>query len=131
MEERAKQTPGKNSISLFDPEAEHTYPWQQFREKVLEEKLAALNAFFGQEEQERGNAFLYQLLELLRQAQKDKMNLARLAYLLARMEPRERHKKEGYRQFVDSMYGWGISAADRQQLITAIYLYVYTERKQV
>ena len=72
-----------------------------------------------------------ELLELLRQAQKDKMNLARLAYLLARMEPRERHKKESYRQFVDRMYGWGISAADRQQLITAIYLYVYTERKQV
>lgn len=131
LEERAKQTPGKNAISLFDPEAAHTYPWQQFREKVLEEKLAALNAFFGQEEQERGNAFLYQLLELLRQAQKDKMNLARLAYLLARMEPRERQKKEGYRQFVDRMCGWGISAADRQQLITAIYLYVYTEREQV
>lgn len=131
LEDRAKQTPGKNAIALFDPEAEHTYHWQLFREKVLGEKLDALAAFFHQEEQERGNAFLYQLLELLRQAQQDKMHLARYAYVLARMEPREKHKKDSYRQFADRMYGWGISPIDRQQLITAIYLYVYAERKQV
>lgn len=131
LEDRAKQTPGKNALALFDPEAEHTYHWQQFREKVLSEKLDALTSFFGQEEQDRGNAFLYQLLELLRQAQQDKMNLARYAYVLARMEPKERQKKEHYRQFADRMYGWGISPVDRQELITAIYLYVYTERKQV
>lgn len=59
------------------------------------------------------------------------MNLARYAYVLARMEPKERQKKEHYRQFADRMYGWGISPVDRQELITAIYLYVYTERKQV
>lgn len=131
LEDRAKQTPGKNAIALFDPEAEHTYHWQQFREKVLSEKLDALTSFFGQEEQEQGNAFLYQLLELLRQARQDRMNLARYAYLLARMEPTDKSKQKVYRQFADRMYGWGISAIDRQQLITAIYLYVYTERKQV
>lgn len=131
LEDRAKQTPGKNAVALFDPASEHTYPWQVFREQVLGEKLAVLNEFFHSEDQQRGNSFLYQLLELLRQARQEKLNLARYAYLLARMEPREDDRKAVYRKFADAMYGWGISPADRQQLITAIYLFVYTERKQV
>lgn len=131
LEDCAKQTPGKNAIALFDPEAEHTYSWQTFRERVLKEKLLVLNEFFRSEEQERGNAFLYQLLELLRQAQQEKMNLARYAYLLARTEPKEKRRKDVYRKFADTMYAWGLSPEDRRQLITAIYLFVYSERRKV
>ena len=35
LEDRAKQMPGKNALALFTPEEEHTYPWKEFREKVL------------------------------------------------------------------------------------------------
>jgi len=129
LEDRAKQAPGKNAIALFDPEADHTYSWREFQEKVISEKLKVLNDFFHSEDQERGNAFLYQLLELLRQAQGDRINIARYAYLLARMEPREKNKQESYRAFSSAMYRWALSEQDRRQLITAIYLHVYTERK--
>lgn len=130
LEDRAKQVPGKNAIALFDPEADHTYSWREFREKVVGEKLELLNGFFHSEGQERGNAFLYQLLELLRQAQEDRINIARYAYLLAKMEPREKNRQESYRAFSGAMYRWILSEQDRRQLITAIYLYVYTERKE-
>lgn len=129
LEDHAKQRPGKNALALFDPDADHTYSWKEFREMVLGEKLKVLSDFFHAEEQERGNAFLYQLLELLRQAQEDRINLARYAYLLARMEPRDKAKREQYRIFSQAMYRWALNQQDRQQLITAIYLYVYAERK--
>lgn len=128
LEDCAKQRPGKNALALFSPEEDHTYSWQEFREKVLKEKVRMLSSFFRAEEQERGNAFLYRLLELLRGAQSDRIQLARYAYLLARMEPREKERQEAYRQFSAAMYRWILSPADRRQLITAIYLYVYTER---
>lgn len=52
----------------------------------MDEKLKALSAFF-QGQDERGMAFLYQMTHLLRAAQEDKLNLARYAYLLARLQP--------------------------------------------
>lgn len=129
LEDHAKQCPGKNALALFDPEEEHTYSWKEFRTKILGEKLKTLQDFFRAEDQERGNAFLYQLLELLRQAQNDRIHLARYAYLLARLEPREKFKQEQYRKFSQAMYRWALDKQDRRQLITAIYLYVYEERK--
>lgn len=128
LEDRAKQAPGKNSLALFTPEEDHTYPWQEFREKVLGEKLGLLRRFFQTEEQERGNAFLYRLLELLRGSEENRIQLARYAYLLVRMEPREKARQGTYRAFSTAMYRWALSQKDRQQLITAIYLYVYSER---
>jgi CRISPR-associated protein Csm1 len=72
---------------------------------------------------------LYQILELLQQAREDRINIARYAYLLARMEPKENYRKESYREFSAAMYRWILSEEDRRQLITAIHLYVYAERK--
>ena len=131
LEERAKSSPGKNSVSLFDPRAEHTYSWEVFREKVLGEKFAALQRFFDTDS-ERGNTFLYRLMQLLRESQEQdgRINLARYAYLLARMEPKRSDPRwSAYREFADRMYGWALHPADRTQLITAIYLYVYQNRK--
>lgn len=129
LEDRAKQAPNKNSLALFDPEADHTYCWTEFRQQVLGEKEKTLRDFFHEENQERGNAFLHQLLELLRQMQANQIHLARYAYLLAKMEPREKSRKESYRAFAQSMYGWALCPEDRRQLITAIYLFIYMERK--
>lgn len=130
LEDHAKQLPGKNALALFDPEEEHTYNWTVFRQKVVGKKLKVLQAFFQGENQERGNSFLYQLLEFLRQTKADKINLARYAYLLARMEPRERERRDDYRVFSKAMYSWALSAEDRRELITAIYLFVYMRRKK-
>lgn len=130
LESCAKGLPGKNALALFDPAGEHIYSWSEFHREVLGQKLALLRKFFEREDQERGNSFLYQLLEFLRQSGSDRINLARYAYLLARMEPRDKQKRELYREFSQTMYRWGLSERDRKQIITAIYLFVYMERKR-
>ena len=83
--------------------------------------------------QERGTAFLYRTLDLLRTAQdpKDgKLQLARYAYLLARLEPPRTSPAFGaYRTFADKMYRWALNKTDRAELITAIYLHVYENRE--
>lgn len=131
LEDRAKSEPEKNAISFFDPKEAHTYRWNVFQKKVWEEKVGLLERFFASTT-ERGNAFLYRLLELLRQSQKEggRINLARYAYQLARLEPKRSSPQwRGYREFSDGMYRWALDQTEREQLITAIYLYVYENRK--
>lgn len=131
LEDRAKNEPEKNAVSFFDPREAHTYRWDVFRKKIWEEKVGLLESFFASTS-ERGNSFLYRLLELLRQSQTDggRINLARYAYLLARLEPKQSSPQwKGYREFADRMYSWALDKTERQQLITAIYLYVYENRK--
>lgn len=131
LEDRAKQEPEKNAISLFEPHQNHTYRWDLFQKKILGEKRTALQKFFAATP-ERGNAFLYRLLELLRQSQMEdgRINLARYAYLLARLEPKRSSPRwDVYREFANQMYSWALDKTDSSQLITAIYLYVYENRK--
>ena len=67
-------------------QARHTYDWDTFENQVLGEKYAVLDSIFSGGE-DYGSSFLYNILDLLRQAEKDRINIARLAYLLARREP--------------------------------------------
>ena len=129
LEQRAKNEPEKDAVSLFDARQKHTYRWKIFAGQVMDEKLKALTAFFSGQD-ERGMAFLYQMTNLLRAADEEKLNLARYAYLLARLQPsRNSPSFVLYDRFSRQMYGWACSAEDRTQLITAIYLYVYMNRK--
>lgn len=117
----------KNAVCLFDEN--NTYDWDTFIRFVLGEKLKTLDAFLETQE-ERGMAFLYRLLELIRHRE-DKINLARFAYVLTRLEPKE--NKEEYRKFSRKMYQWACDdegSQDSQQLITAIYIYVYLHREE-
>lgn len=130
LEQHAKNEPGKNAIALFDPQEHHTYSWPVFTSAVLGEKYQALKTFFdGQDE--RRMAFLYNITHLLRLASTDKLNLARLAYLLARLKPRsfDKEKSPQYDAFSKAVYRWAAIPQERDQLITAIYLYVYLNRK--
>ena len=154
LEEAAKHLPGKNAVALFTPERKavrdakgnllvqpeqgHTYAWDTFRTKVLEEKVGCLQRFFqaydrscaDKGETPRGNSMLYNLLALLREAENDRINLARYAYLLARLSPEKNAPDYPlYEQFSHSMMAWALDAVQRHQLITAIYIYVYQNRK--
>ena len=154
LEEAAKHLPGKNAVALFTPERKavrdakgnllvqpeqgHTYAWDTFRTKVLEEKVGCLQRFFqaydrscaDKGETPRGNSMLYNLLALLREAENDRINLARYAYLLARLSPKKNAPDyKLYEQFSHSMMDWALDAVQRHQLITAIYIYVYQNRK--
>ena len=135
LEDVSKSIEGKNAVTLFSDKGQ-TYHWDEFINEVLEEKFQLLYQFFSfsGESSERGKAFLYNILELFRAAD-DKINLARLAYLLARLEPprkRGDEKAEEYRRLYQELkqklYQWQRNDKDRRQFITAIYIYAYLNR---
>ena len=63
----------------------------------------------------------------------EKINLARYAYLLARMEPREsddENYKALYGTFSQKMYHWMKDEGQCRQAMLAIMIYIYTIREQ-
>lgn len=116
----------KNSVCLFNKD--NIYSWKDFEEKVLGEKLKLLQDYFT-EIDERGKSFLYRVLNLLRDKESDKLNIARLAYLLARLEPQNKNLKERHSEFSKQIYRYARSEKDKRELITAIYIFVYLERR--
>lgn len=138
----------KNAVAIFGQEiqrdtsgryhsvAAHCYHWKDFTEKVIGEKLDLLLNYFTSVKElnsENGNSFLYHLQNLIEETQhnlNDRINIARFAYILARMAPAERDSKlqNLYSNFSLKMYSWILKAEDRQQLLTAITLYVYMKR---
>ena len=128
LEDAAKARPGKNAITLF--QEDNTYGWEEFINKVWFEKFELIRDFF-QSMPDYGKSFLYRLLELMR-SREEKINLARYAYLLARMQPSKEEPEERqtlYRDFSQKMYQWMQKEEDCRQAITAIYIYVYTIRE--
>jgi CRISPR-associated protein Csm1 len=123
------KAPAKNAVTVFGKG--QTYSWDEWKSKVTGEKLKLLADFLGQFH-ERGNAFLYHLLDLIR-GMDDRINLARFAYVLTRLEPEgeeQKARRDAYRSFVRTMYEWVQNTKDRRELVTAIYLYVYLNRKK-
>ena len=129
LEDCSKACDTKNAITIWNKD--HCYPWPEFLEQVVAEKIGALQEYFGNNE-ERGMAFLYHLTELLRDYD-TKINIARYVYLLSRMEPERESStevKNAYQKFSEKMYLWSQNPKDRKELLTAIYLYVYLNRKE-
>ncbi len=132
LEDYAKELPGKNAVTLFDESGR--YNWQEFTQKVLKDKYNTI-AGYMQITQNRGKAFLYNLLRLLRD-DGARFNRARFVYYLSRMEPDWRDdtiskaEKEAYTSFSQKMYQWSTNTEDRRQAVTAIYLYVYMQREK-
>lgn len=129
LEDCSKNVDGKNAVTLFNQD--NAYSWDDLKEKVVGEKLRLLQKYF-QYNPEKGNSMLYKLLEYIRHKE-DKINLARFAYLLARIEPEQQAKdeqKELYQEFAKKMYRWIQNEEDSKQLVTAIYLYVYLNRER-
>lgn len=116
----------KNAVCLFQEDS--TFSWKIFKEKVLGEKLNLLINYLAHVD-ERGKSFLYRMLDLLREQSDDGLHLARLAYLLARLEPKEKEKREAHDEFSKQIYRFAKNKTDRDELITAIYIYIYLERR--
>lgn len=141
LEDYSKNLEGKNAVTIFDES--HRYSWDDFINKVLGEKLSILKQFFemnhmeSADEQNRGNALLYHILTLVRDYhQEDRLNVARFAYLLFRLKPdnkgntspEAKKKEEIYQRFSNYLYQWIQDEKEKQQLITAIQIYVYRNR---
>lgn len=136
----------KNAITLFTPPQEKsgnnglgltqdiTFSWKDFENNVVKIKLNFLKKFF-MKTPEKGKAFLYRILELIRGMEDDKINLARLAYTLARLEEALKRDKEAgqikeINFFSSTIYKWIGCEKDRKEFIAAIYLYVYLIRDE-
>ena len=146
LEEESKNMPEKNSITILPDGERHsvvlsdgqeksvadgTYTWEDFKEYVIREKYQLISGFFEGSE-ERGTAFLYHLLELIRD-RNEKINFARYVYLLARLEPGQKaapEQKKLYQAFAEKMYQWIGSDEDCRQLKTVMNLYAYMKRER-
>ncbi|MBR4441737.1 MAG: type III-A CRISPR-associated protein Cas10/Csm1, partial [Clostridia bacterium] len=131
----------KNAIALFGPVssggASPVFHWDDLRSKVLSDKIPLLHRVFSgysDEEQANGNAFLYQVLSLLREVQKEPIAIARLAYALARHAPDKKRvppeQAENYDEFSRNVYRWAMEPEENEALQAAILLHVYAHRKE-
>ena len=125
LEDQAKQTPGKDSICLFDPA--WSFPWKEYKETILGEMLPDIESLC--EHEEKGNTFLYHVLELMRSIDSDPIAVARLAYLLARHKPKG--AGENYDTVSHCLYEWALNSTHNQQLQVAIQLYIYLHREVI
>lgn len=139
----SKNRKDKNSIALFGMETnlkangqlecKHIYTWADFEMKVCKEKMNYLLArlsFDGDKFNKLsvGKSLIYRLMDLIQLADEDKLNIARFAYVLARMQPKQdkdEQKRKVYEDFVSKMYQWINNNEDKKQLTTALNLLVY------
>ena len=139
----SKSKKDKNSIALFGMETnlkangqlecKHIYTWADFEMKVCKEKMNYLLArlsFDGDKFNKLsvGKSLIYRLMDLIQLTDEDKLNIARFAYVLARMQPKQdkdEQKRKVYEDFVSKMYQWINNNEDKKQLATALNLLVY------
>lgn len=141
LENEAKSK-GKNRIALFGVEndnIEHVYTWDNFTEGVIKDKLYKLDKWFNFDENKKskvklnlGRSMLYKLLELLKSIKvekEEKINLARIAYTIARLEPEDKKLMDLYREFKTSIYKWLLNEKDLNEVLTAMNIIIYLNRK--
>lgn len=139
----------KNAVALFGIETQvdkqgiaHSYcqalyHWDIFINEVIGQKLRCIQKYFSEAEKRmkgNGNSFLFRIYECINQLEQhtdEKINIARIAYLLARMAPTNNEYRlvRSYEDFSTQMYRWTCSSHDRKQLVTAIRLFMYLRRQ--
>lgn len=146
----------KNAISLFGSEIitdfnligeletsrkfSNVYTWEIFENEVCKEKLKFLIDTLNLEDSDTpssndkfsiGNSMIYKIMALLREVDEyNSLNISRIIYTIARLEPINNAKKlEHFNIFKCKIYEWITNTEDRKQFLTAIYLYVYLNRK--
>ncbi len=124
----------KNAISLFGQDIvkgklkdQHTYQWDEFIKEIYYGKLKDIDGLV-ENCPEIGASFLHNVLYLLRKSENGRIHFARLAYLLARHEPKDEERGQQYRTFSLKMYQWACDAKQRKQMITALLIYLYEQR---
>ena len=153
LESVAKDNDGKDSIALFGFETNknasdeericrHVYKWDDLINNVIEDKLYTLDQLFvipginetQQSKMKLGKGLIYKLMELLQGILNDRalgkhINVARILYLLARLEPKKNNPTyESYKNFVTAIHRWIQSEEDCKALLTACNLIVYYMR---
>lgn len=134
LEDFSKHNKDKDSVTLFDKTGR--YHWDTLKNKVIGEKLKTIREYMTDNE-EHGKSMLYKMLDLIRaRKNENRLNISRFAYLLARLAPSDKNAPDynaeysRYINFKDIMYKWINSEEDCRQLVTAIYIYIYSVRKK-
>lgn len=137
----AKTSGGKDSLALWGADTMQMdlaavkipcFKWEEFISGVYKDKMLFLQGNFNIEKVAVSNklaigkSLIYRIMNLLN-AGDDGVNLARFAYLLARMEPDKNNKLryECYGKVRNQFYSWLKQRKDRQELLTAWQLIVY------
>ena len=153
LESAAKDMQDKDSIALFGFETNtttngeericrHVYKWDDLIDNVIVDKIYTLDQLFvipgineGQDSKMKlGKGLIYKLMELLQGILNDRalgkhINVARILYLLARLEPKKNNPTyESYKNFVTAIHRWIQSEEDCKALLTACNLIVYYMR---
>ena len=147
LESYAKSRPGKDGVALFGAamkgrtfadmkERTQVYGWDEFIDGVCGEKIAFLQKYFsfdGQPAEHRvafGKSAAYRLLSLL-EAKEQAVQLARFAYVLARLDPGEHAASaDAYQQIRTQLYAWYRDKKERRQLSTALQFIIYSIREK-
>ena len=109
----------KDAVALW---SEHTvFSWDDFIHAVIPRMEKACEIF---ENNEKGKAFVYKLVELLR-GFNEAVSAPRLAYLLARSF----EDRPDSAQISIKFYNWALSKKERRILIAALEWYVYSIRE--
>jgi len=143
LERFSKREAGKDSVSLFGIEniysdsdeskikkiCRHTYSWQELKE-VLLLRDNIVGWFCSKDDASWGNAALYRILNLVLEEGREGsgISIARLAYLLARMESKfsqNEIEKERYNAMRDCIFKNALNEKGRKSLVTAIQMAVY------
>lgn len=115
----------KNSVCIFNED--FAFSWEDFTQNVLGEKFSVIKKRIANLD-DKGKVFIYRLLELFTKMD-DKLNLARLAYTLAKAEPKEAKQRKIHQEFSKAVYKFAKSAKDRKEFIAAMHIFIYLERR--
>lgn len=123
----------KNAVTLFSEES--IYSWDEFINKVIGEKLRAIEKYISYDSI-HAKVMLYKMLDLIRKRnEENRLNIARFAYYISKLKPdldpndeSYINKIENYNKFSKNMYRWIQDEYNCKQLITAIYIYIYMNR---
>lgn len=125
----------KNAIALFSEES--VFSWETFINSVVGDKFKIITDYFNHP-QSRGKNFIYNLLELIRDDSEDRINLARLAYSLTRLEPVIGKDKETntqvkhlYIEFRKMVYNAMKNKEHIKEVCSALEIYVYLIRDRM
>ena len=146
LESLAKSLPGKDAVALFGTALEgfgdatreraQVYRWDDFIDGVCGTKMAFLQqniSFVPVKESRRlfmGKSAVYRLLRLL-EAERKSVQLARFAYVLARLDPGAHvASKEAYERIRRQFYEWYKKPEDRRELSTALQFVIYSIREK-
>lgn len=139
LEKSGNAKPTKDAVALFGKsihsKIEHVYPWDDFVDKVLNEKYTKLKEITTTDDQGSpdkvviGKSKLYKLMDLInkRLREDDKLDIAHFAYTLARIKT-TKDNEDNFYEFKKQLMLWMKNKEDAKQLLTAIYLMLYEIR---